>query len=209
MDLSKYHNDGFGISVLGFTKLLELIKNNDNEELNVVEFGSGISTMFLNDVVTNNIKKLNITSFDNDANYMYKKSDNQDYIKLLLRGLVECGDENYKKQFDDKKYDKTLMFDKTSKLDCSQKNNFYDIQENDLNGVYDLVILDGPNGNGRNFSFLHLQNYVKKDTIIFIDDYNHYDFLEKCQSIFNTELLFQHSEGIGYGKDNFVIVKIK
>lgn len=209
MDLIKYKNDGWGISLLGFTKLLELIKNNDNEELNVLEFGSGISTMFLSDVVTNNIKKLKITSFDNDVNFMYKKLDTDNHIKLLVRGLVECNDINYQKQFDDKKYNKLLMQNKTSVLEPTQKNNFYDIQDNDLEGVYDLIILDGPNGNGRNLSFLHMQNHVKIGTIIFIDDYNHYDFLEKCQSIFNTEKIFQHSEGIGNGKDNFVIVKIK
>lgn len=209
MDLTKYKNDGWGISLLGFTKLLELIKNNNNEELNVLEFGSGISTMFLSDVVKNKIKKLKITSLDNDVNFMYKKSDNEDYVKLLVRGLVECNDTNYQKQLTDKKYDKSLMYNKTSILEPTQKNNFYDIQENDLQGLYDLIILDGPNGNGRNLSFLHIEKYVKKDTIIFIDDYNHYDFLEKCQSFFNTEIIFQHTEGVGNGKDNFVILKIK
>lgn len=209
MDLIKYQNDGWGISVLGFTKLLEIIKNNTNEELNVLEFGSGISTSFLRDVVVNNIKKLKITSFDNDVNHMYKKSDDEDYINLLVRGLVECDDVDYTKQFNDKEYDKSLMYDKISVLDASQKNNFYDIQENDLTGLYDLIILDGPNGNGRNFSFLHIQKHVKTNTIIFIDDYNHYDFLEKCQTIFNSDIIFQHTEGVGNGKDNFVILKIK
>jgi phosphopantetheine adenylyltransferase len=207
MDLAKYKNDGWGISMLGFTKLLDLIKNNNNKELNVLEFGSGVSTMFLSDVVRNDIKKLKITSFDNDIIYGYKKSDDEDHIKLLVRGLVECDDMNYQKQLSDKKYDKSLMKIKTSYLEPTQKNNFYDIQENDLDGIYDLIILDGPNGNGRNFSFLHIQNHVKEGTFIFIDDYNHYDFLERCQNIFNTEIVFQHTEGIG--NDNFVIVKIK
>jgi hypothetical protein len=209
MDLIKYRNDGWGISELGFIKLLELIKNNDSYELKVLEFGSGISTMFLSDIVINNIKKLKITSLDNDINYMYKKSDNEDYIKLLVRGLVECDDINYIKQLNDKKYDKSLMHKKTSILTPTQKNNFYDIQEDDLVGVYDVVILDGPNGNGRNLAFLHLQKHVKEGTIIFIDDYNHYDFLERCQNLFNTEIIFKHTEGVGNGKDNFVIVKIK
>lgn len=207
MDLTKYENDGWGISVLGFTKLLELIKNNIKKELNVLEFGSGISTMFLSDVVRNNIKKLKITSFDNDINYGYKKSDDEDYLKLLIRNLVECDDLNYQKQFTDKKYSKSLMKTKTSDLKPTQKNNFYDIHENDLSGMYDLIILDGPNGNGRNFCFLHIQNHVEKGTIIFIDDYNHYDFLETCQNLFNTEIMFKHTEGIG--DDNFVIIKVK
>jgi hypothetical protein len=207
MDLIKYKNDGWGISLLGFNKLLELITNSNNEELNVLEFGSGVSTMFLSDVVRNNIKKLKITSFDNDVKYGYKKSEDENYLKLLIRGLIECDDLSYQTQLDNKRYDRSLMKIKTSDLVPTQKNNFYDIQEGDLSGVYDLIILDGPNGNGRNFSFLHIQKHVKKDTLIFIDDYNHYDFLERCQSIFNTEIVFEHTEGIG--SDNFVIVKVK
>jgi hypothetical protein len=207
MDLTKYKNDGWGISLLGFTKLLELITNDKNEELNVLEFGSGISTMFLSDVVRNNIKKLKITSFDNDINYGYKKSEDENYVKLLIRDLIECNDVTYQTLLNNKKYDRSLMKIKTSDLDPAQKNNFYDIQEDDLSGEYDLIILDGPNGNGRNFSFLHIQKHVKKGTFIFIDDYNHYDFLERCQSIFNTEIVFEHTEGIG--SDNFVIVKVK
>lgn len=207
MDLLKYKNDGWGISVLGFTKLLELIENRNEKDLNVLEFGSGISTMFLSDVVRNKIKNLKITSFDNDVNYGYKKKDDEDYVNLLIRNLVECNDVDYKKQFLNKTYDKSLMKIKTSDLNPTQKNNFYDIKNDDLKGIYDIIILDGPNGNGRNFSFLHIQNHVKKGSVIFIDDYNHYDFLETCQNIFNTEIIFQHTEGIG--SDNFVIVKIK
>jgi hypothetical protein len=165
--------------------------------------------MFLSDVVINNIKKLKVTSLDNDINYMYKKSDNEDYINLLVRDLVECNDTNYIKQLNDKKYDKSLMYKKKSDLTPTQKNNFYDIQEDDLVGFYDIIILDGPNGNGRNLAFLHLQKHVKEGSIIFIDDYNHYDFLERCQSMYDTEILFKHTEGVSNGKDNFVIMKIK
>ena len=142
MDLTKYKNDGWGISVLGFTKLLDLITNDNNEELNVLEFGSGISTMFLSDVVRNNIKKLKITSFDNDVNYGYKKSEDENYVKLLIRGLIECDDFTYQTLLNNKKYDRSLMKIKTSDLEPTQKNNFYDIQEGDLSGVYDLIILD-------------------------------------------------------------------
>ena len=209
MKLDKYKNDGWGISLLGFSKLFELITENEKNELKVLEFGSGVSTMFLTDIVKNNIKKLKITSLDNDIEFMYKKTNDEDYLNMLLRPLLECNDDNYNKQFIDKKYDKDLMNLKTSPLEPSQKNNFYDVLENDLIDKYDLIILDGPNGNGRNFSFLHIKNHINKNTIIFIDDYNHYDFLEKCQELFDVDVIFKYTEGIGNGKDNFVIVKIK
>ena len=40
---------------------------------------------------------------------------------------------------------------------------------------YDLIIIDGPNGNGRNIAYLHIKDRVKKNSIIFIDDYNSKD----------------------------------
>lgn len=208
MELEKYKNNGWGISLLGFSKLLEIITSNKKNNLNVLEFGSGTSTMFLSDIVKNGIKSLTITSFDNDVEYMYKKTDDEVYLNLLVRGLVECNDENYQKQLTNKNYERGLMQTKTSALEPRQKNNFYDVSENDLQGIYDLVILDGPNGNGRNFSFLHIKNHIDTGSIIFIDDYNHYDFLEQCQAMYNIEIIFQHTEGVGNGKDNFVIVKL-
>lgn len=209
MELTKYKNDGWGISQLGFNKLLELIVTNEKKILSVLEFGSGMSTMFLSDIVKNNIKKLNITSFDNDLEHMYKKTNEEDYINLLVRDLVECDDKSYNLQFLKNDYDKSLMSIKTSPLAPTQKNNFYNFEQNDLNGIYDIVIIDGPNGNGRNFAFLHLKNHITTGSIIFIDDYNHYDFLEKCEIIFDVEIIHKHTEGVGLGKDNFVIVKIK
>ena len=54
------------------------------------------------------------------------------------------------------KYSSDLMLPKKSPLTTRQRNNFYNIQPGDISGVYDLMILDGPNGNGRNIAFLHM-----------------------------------------------------
>jgi hypothetical protein len=207
MNLEKYKNDGWGLSVLGFSNLLELLKNNNNDSIRVLEFGSGISTQFFCDVVKENIKKLEITSFDNDINFSYKKTKDDDFLSLLIRPLVECDNNEYNKQMESKEYDSNVMYNKISPLNPLQKNNFYKIENGDLNGVYDIIVLDGPNGNGRNFAFLHIKNYLKPGSIIYIDDYNHYDFLEKCLDNIDCDIIIKHTEGIG--SDNFVIVKVK
>ena len=85
MNLEKYKNDGWGLSVLGFSNLLELLKNNNNDSIRVLEFGSGISTQFFCDVVKENIKKLEITSFDNDINFSYKKTKDDDFLSIILK----------------------------------------------------------------------------------------------------------------------------
>lgn len=205
MELNKYKNDGWGISVIGFGKLLDLITENKENELRILEFGSGISTSFFCDVVKDGIKKLNITSFDNDLNYSYKPNESDTFLDLKIRGLIECNDEDYNKQFSSKHYQSDLMYDKVSPLHPCQKNNFYKIEDGDLNGKYDIVLLDGPNGNGRNFCFLHIQKHVKKGSLIYIDDYNHYDFVEKALEILNGDIIHKYDGD----NDNFVIIKIK
>ena len=46
---------------------------------------------------------------------------------------------------------------------------------------YDLILIDGPNGSFRNFWYEKIRKCIKENTIILIDDFNHYD-------IFQTEL---------------------
>ncbi len=206
MDLQKYRNDGWGLSVLGFKLLLDNITENPKDKLKILEFGSGTSTKFFCDVVINKIKDLEITSFDNSPKFSYKPNPEEIFLDLKIRTLVGCSDEDYQKQFLNKTYQENLMYDKGFDVNLYVRNCFYTLSEGDLNGVYDIVVVDGPHGNGRNFSFLHIKNFVAKGTIIYIDDYNHYDFLEKATDILNCEVIYKHTEGIG--SDNFVIVKI-
>lgn len=207
MELQKYKNDGWGISQLGFTYLLQLIETSESVPTRILEFGSGSSTRFFCDIVKDGIKDMTITSFDNDITYAYKPTNTESFLTLNIRPLVECNDPEYLTQMLTQQYMPEHMRDKTSVLEPIQRNNFYRIEDGDLSGIYDIVLLDGPNGNGRNFAFLHIKPYVTSGSIIYIDDYNHYDFLEQCVANFDCEILVQHTEGIGH--DNFVILKIK
>lgn len=195
MKFDKYKNDGWGLSELQLKELLGLIKNSKKETLNVVEFGSGKSTEFLVDVVLGGIKKMNIVSFDDNPTYAYKNDGNHEFIDLKIRSLEECDDESYNKMFITKSYEKSLMRTKTTPLHSRQRNNFYKIEEGDLNGVYDLMILDGPNGNGRNISYLHMQKHLNIGSIILIDDYTHYDFVEKFDLFFDFKVLYENNSG--------------
>jgi FkbM family methyltransferase len=49
------------------------------------------------------------------------------------------------------------------------------------NKKYDLILIDGPNGSSRSFWYSKIRNCIKDDTILLIDDFNHYN-------IFQTEL---------------------
>ena len=167
-----YKNDGWGLSKLGFEKLFELIENNNKQSIRILEFGSGVSTKFFSDLSSILNKDIYVTSFDNDATYMYKDKSNPKVV-VNLRGLEETDNSTFEQMFVTKKYNKALMKSKTSN---HLRNQFYILQPNDISGMYDYVLLDGPHGNGRSMAFLHTIEHLTTDSIVFIDDSTHYDF---------------------------------
>lgn len=193
VDFEKYKNDGWGLSKKCFEAIYRIV-NNSNKLLNVVEFGSGISTEFLVDLIIKEDFKLKIISFDNDLKYSAKVKHPD--LKLLIRDLVECSDEDFENQFNEKKYNKDNFKLKTTLVHTRQKNTFYEIKEGDLPDVIDLMIVDGPHGNGRSIAYLHGINRLRKGSYVVIDDYNHYPFVEKMMSLFpDTELIDESNTG--------------
>jgi len=203
--IEKYKNDGWGISQEGFSDLLSLIKQHDKQTLSILEFGSGISTQFLVDVVESNVKQLQIESYDNDPKWAFKQPEKYDFLNLKIRNLVECTDKEYANMFLKKEYHKDKMKIKKTAPTTRQKNCFYEIKEDDLCNEYDIVILDGPNGNGRSFAFLHLNTILKPGSFIFIDDYLHYPFVETLKHFFDVKLFSEKNNGLS---QQYVIYEI-
>ena len=78
-----------------------------------------------------------------------------------------------------------------------QRNCFYNITNELDDKKYDLVLLDGPNGNGRNIGYLHLKNklknaYIIVDDITAKDDDFHYDFIPYLKKIFDVNEIYTH-----------------
>lgn len=215
MDYNKYKNNGWGLSKPAFQELYKIITTELKcDDLNIIEFGSGKSTDFLVDVSLSlmNKKNINILSFDNDKKHMYKPKKTYDFLDLKLKNLLECSDNHYEKMFKEKKYIRLGMNIKNSQPSTRQKNCFYDINQSDLKHNYNLVILDGPNGNGRNIGFLHLKEHLINGSYVLIDDYTHYDFVDRFLSIFDAVEVFKTTNGRedkwNKGGD-FIIFKIK
>jgi len=199
MDYNKYKNDGWGLSKQALIEVSKVIASTNDSEYRIVEFGSGISTSFLVDLNKGLNIDLNITSFDNDPKYSYKGGG----VNLIMTELVECSDVDYDRMFVVKEFHSVFMKPKTTPLSTRQKNTFYNIKDGNLSGVYDLMILDGPNGNGRNLAFLHMINHLVPGSHVLIDDTGYYDFIDKFKSIYNATEVFKSE-----GEDNFSIFKI-
>lgn len=198
INYDNYKNDGWGLSKIGFEQLFILINADTRNNINILEFGSGVSTKFFSDLSKILNKKINITSFDNSSDFMYKDTSNPDVV-VNLRYIEETDDNTFEKMFDDRKFSKNYMHLKTS---THLRNQFYSLNPDDLNGIYNYVLLDGPHGNGRSLAFLHTIGHIDTNTIVFIDDSTHYDFAGHLLKIFNAEKIFEH---IGGNKNKWII----
>jgi hypothetical protein len=185
-DFDSVYRDGWGLH----KETSKFIVNLSDKIKNVVEFGSGGSTHLLLDIKKNLGYNFNIDSFDHNEKFSYQVKGDEENFKLNIRELVQFNQVDYNEMFSNKK-----ISEQTNKVDdifnTRLQNAFYNIKEGDLRNDYDLVILDGPNGNGRNIGYLHLINRLKSGAIIIIDDFDHYDFVEKCQYMFDVEILEQ------------------
>ncbi len=190
MVIEKYKNDGWGISLEGFRQIYKLLQAG----FNVVEFGSGISTIFFEDY-----KDINVISFENDPDYLPDVSK----VCVKYRPLVHCSDDDYERMFINKELAEMKPY--PLKPSTRQRNCFYDIRAGDLPEKVDFVLLDGPNGNGRNIAFIHLKDKLHRGAVVFIDDYNHYDFVQIFGLFFKYEILYKH-DSIG---DVFIILQVK
>ncbi len=103
---------------------------------------------------------------------------------------MSCDDEAFDKTFKDKKISRDLFSNaQHEKNNFRVKNCFYDLDEEDLPNDIDLVILDGPSGNGRSLAFPHLVGKLKSPCYVMIDDVNHYDFLDRAKEIFDYDVM--------------------
>ena len=76
---------------------------------------------------------------------------------------------------------------------------------------FDLILVDGPNGNNRKFWYNKFKHYVKPGTIILIDYFNHYSsFGEELDKHFEYELLsFSNEPFVPNGEHSWKIVRVK
>ena len=202
MDLTKYDNAGFGLSREAFTHLFNILEDMESP-INVIDWGSGISTQFLYDYKELSGKEMIIDSFDDSPVYKHQNA--------TLVPLVECSDEDFNKMFEEKRIWKSWFTIRNIEPTSRQRNCFYDVRDIELNN-YDLVILDGPNGNGRSLAFLHLIDKLNKDAIVYIDDTTardddfEYDFCGRFNSIFDAEELVVHEVS---NSNSFRIYKVR
>lgn len=200
MNYNKYKNSGWGLSREALETIAECIRKINKPDVSILEFGSGHSTRFLLDFKKEFYPSMILESYDNDPKYMHK------HPCVRRRELIQYNDKDYESLFTEKiDQSKSRPFDyKKSSRKMNWKNVFYRIQDNDLINKYDLVVLDGPNGNGRSIAFPFLIGKMNPGSYIFIDDVTHYDFVERMTRMFpKAEVVQKYQKG----RDVFALVR--
>ena len=193
VSFDKYIYNGWGLSKSALIKLKEIIEEYNLKR--VIEFGSGQSTLFLNDI------RIDYISFDDNINYAAKLNN------VIIRDLIQLDDTTFNDVITNKINYLDICENKiVVKLrNTRQKNCFYKFKSNDIDGEFDLILLDGPNGNGRSIAFNVIKPFLSNRAFILVDDYNHYQFIEHLKNTFpNATLHYSHN----VDKDSFEIYKI-
>jgi len=205
MKYDSYWMNGMGLHSTQLEQLAVILKDGITK---VVEFGSGNSTQFLVDFRKEHGLNFQVYSFDHHPTYCYKEQ--HVFLKSHRRDLVQCSDMCFEDMFKSGEYDEKCFINRQDEIDnFSARNCFYDMTENDLPDDIDLVILDGPNGNGRSISFLHLKNKLSNGAYILIDDSDHYDFIERCKQVLDVDLIVHENNPSIHPLFNYAIMKVK
>jgi hypothetical protein len=195
VNFDKYEYTGWGLCRTALMVLYELIKKENIK--NVLEFGSGQSSYFIKDL------ELNLTSFD----------DNPYYAALLpevtIRDLVQLPDNLFTEVINGEISYLSICdtLPVAEEKSTKQRNLFYNLKDEDIADNYDLIILDGANGNGRSIAFNVIKEKVNNNPFIFIDDYDHYPFIENMLKLFPDAKLIK-SYNSNRNRNSFQIYKL-
>jgi Methyltransferase domain len=178
------YRSAWGLHPMTLFRTMELLLTNSSIQ-QVVEFGSGASTQFLLQLRKQFNLDFRLDSFDHNPTFSFKAEEDYQNFDLHHRSLVAYSDTDFERIFQQKS---TTGINYTNAdaiaLDTRGHNTFYEVATSDLTQPIQLCIVDGPNGNGRSIGFVHICQLMTTGAYILIDDYFHYDFVERCHQVF-------------------------
>lgn len=196
--------DGFGGWALTQSSLRSLLANIDPLQLTgeccVLELGGGQSTLFWKEL-SELFPGLTVTTWEHNQQFVDTLNNRVagSSIRIEHRKLQQYSDAEWQKIFsccNAKDIENTLATSNPSNLSMSEycntraHNVFYSVENIKIpNGKIDILVVDGPHGNGRSLAFAVFAKYFMEGTIILIDDVSHYPFLEMLSKFVTFRIL--------------------
>jgi hypothetical protein len=189
--------NGFALTEASVRSFFYNLFLNDKEEYLIVEFGGGQSTLFLNELLK--IKRLKIVTYEHDMEWVdfllnrVKPNKNLNIFHCPLGQIKDCDKEDMfisPMKARDIWEENLIDVPKEDYKNTRIRNCFYKIEDEKMpNSSFDGVIIDGPHGNGRSLMFPLFYNLFRSNnTIVLIDDYHHYPFLDDLSRLFDYEI---------------------
>lgn len=179
----------------------------------VTEFGAGYSTLFLAKLFDLKNKSVRMSSLEHQQVYFDRlKAALGSFpgVRLIKSGLKQLSDDEYEALFSSDQPATDYLMVGTHVPEelyalTRPHNVFYDGDPDEqICRETDLVIVDGPFGNGRCIAFPLLKGLAQIPLWCFIDDVRHYPYLRELARLFSYETIFLE----GFGHDAYALVRI-
>jgi len=186
--------DGWSLTQESITYIAKLIL--EKKIKRIIEFGAGYSTIVLAEFIRQVSPQVEIDSFEHQKEFEKKirKFLPEVDINFHFERLLQVDDKTFLRLFNSH-HPFEEFFDNAKEVPYSQlqetrlKNTFYgyDFRAWKSKSI-DLIILDGPNGNGRSLAFPFLKEKIKLPGWLLIDDYLDYPFLDDLNKVFEFSI---------------------
>lgn len=162
----------------------------------ICEFGGGQSTIFWN--ILSNYVVIKVTTYEHDpewAKYLQERIVNND-IQIRYCKLMQVDDDIRERLFLNPNESNQIWDSSIHDISPDQYRNptlrgaFYNLEAEDFpTNSIDAIVLDGPHGNGRSMCFPLFFKHINPGTLILVDDYHHYPFLDDLGRLFKYDVL--------------------
>lgn len=218
--LMKSEQNGWGYEGMALSRnsLIHLCSRLEDQEkvYHILELGGGQSTLFWKYLSFSGLLKVKVTTLEHDNDWATQLSthvEDLENITVYSQTLKQVTDEEWEKIFSHPQ-SAHLVWKSYGKEVPQNQYNFFSIHNAFYAEVdqlaleqqsFDIMILDGPHGNGRSLAYPLFCNCLKSDALLLIDDFDHYPFLEDLHKIFHYEEI--HRQAVG--EKRWVLVQLQ
>ncbi len=205
--------NGFALTESSIRCFLYYFLQREQIAYHICEFGGGQSTIFLS--ILSKYMNLTVTTYEHDpewAQYLIENINNKNIVINTCK-LMQINEDNRKEMFFNPNQSRNIWKNNCNSIEIEQYKNpilingFYDIGNDQMPYQnIDAIILDGPHGNGRSMCFPLLYDYIGNGTLILLDDYHHYPFLEDLNTLFDFRILEERR--YTYSNKGWVVLQI-
>lgn len=182
----------------------------DAESPILCEFGSGQSTRYWNELLER--VPFEVHSFEHHPSWIKYNHQYNHRVHMHETCLLQISDSEKNALFSNApganpRYIRSEL-PESEWQNTRVKNCFYDMEyvtqlfrQKNINAI----LLDGPNGNGRSIIFPFILPFLKEGTLIMLDDFEDYPFIEELSKIADFEVLISHRRSSP--RDNWCILR--